>query len=59
MEVSWNGGSRLAQNGGFIMGNPTKMNDLGVPLFQETSIYQIAWSLLSTHVCQTSMFVGK
>ena len=35
MEVSINRGTPIAE--WFIMENPTKMEDLGVPLFQETS----------------------
>ena len=37
MGFSMNGGT---QNGRLIMENPIKMDDVGVPLFQETSTYR-------------------
>ena len=34
----------VPENGGFIRETPTKMDDLGVSLFQETSIYlNLCW----------------
>jgi len=47
MEVSQNGG----KNGWFIMDNPIKMDDVGVPPFQETPIYVYIVILYTLLLC--------
>ena len=54
MGVFINMGTPVA--GRFFMGNPARINDLGVPLFQETSLYIYIDSYIRyRHICTSCL----
>ena len=56
LEAIWGVPEMVVPNGWFIRENPNKMDDLGVPLFQETSIWRFPGGLPQNHPLNKGIF---